>query len=188
MTNEEYQRLLRSPADELRERLPGEGKGSRTIAKLISDVEDRDLLVAIRDLGGHDLGDLRDAYREADSAHDQPCVIFAYTIKAWRLPTQGHPANHSALLSTEQWRELAGELGADADDPWATLRPTTRPRPSSAATPPRPSGAPRWSGATRRRFRRRSAPPTAARSRPSRASADSSPSWPARRPMSPTTW
>src|SRR5262245_15971700 len=121
MTNEEYQRLLRSPAGELRERLPGEGKGSRTIAKLISDVEDRDLLVAIRDLGGHDLADLRDAYREADSAHDQPCVIFAYTIKAWRLPTQGHPANHSALLSEEQWRELATELGADPDRPWATF-------------------------------------------------------------------
>jgi len=46
-------------------------------------------------------------------------VIFAYTIKAWRLPTQGHPANHSALLSGAQWEQLAGELGADAADPWA---------------------------------------------------------------------
>jgi DNA-binding MarR family transcriptional regulator len=31
-------------------------------------------------------------------------VIFAYTIKAWGLPTEGHPANHSPLL--------LGELGA----------------------------------------------------------------------------
>ena len=34
---------------------------------------------------------------------DRPSVIFAYTIKAWRLATEGHPANHSALLSAEQW-------------------------------------------------------------------------------------
>src|SRR5262249_22560993 len=112
-------------ADELRERLPGDAKGSKAIAKLISDVDDSSLLAAIRDLGGHDLADLRDAYREADEAHDQPCVIFAYTIKAWRLPTQGHPANHSALLSEEQWRRLAGELGADPDDPWAAFDPST---------------------------------------------------------------
>ena len=40
---------------------------------------------------------------------DRPSVVFAYTIKAWRLPTEGHPANHSALLSTEQWEQLAAD-------------------------------------------------------------------------------
>src|SRR5690606_24345975 len=39
--------------------------------------------------------------------------------KAWRLPTQGHPANHSALLSVAQWEQLAAELGVDLSDPWA---------------------------------------------------------------------
>ena len=34
-------------------------------------------------------------------------MIFAYTIKARGLPTQGHPANHSALMSDEQWAQLA---------------------------------------------------------------------------------
>ena len=29
--------------------------------------------------------------------------MFAYTIKGWRLPTEGHPANHSALLNAEQY-------------------------------------------------------------------------------------
>ena len=74
---------------------------------------------AIRDLGGHDLGMLLDAFAQADAVVDRPSVIFAYTIKAWRLATEGHPANHSALLSDEQWRALAADLGADADDPWA---------------------------------------------------------------------
>jgi pyruvate dehydrogenase E1 component len=119
MPNEEYQRLLRSGPDELRERLPGSGRGARDLTKLIGDLDDDELLRAIRDLGGHDLTDLIDAYTQADAVTDRPSVIFAFTIKAWRLATQGHPANHSALLGAAQWRELAGRTRADADDPWA---------------------------------------------------------------------
>ena len=121
MTNEEYQRLLRSPVEELRERLPGAGRGRRELERLVAGVEDAELVAAVRDLGGHDLGLLLDAYAEADAVTDRPSVIFAYTIKAWRLPTQGHPANHSALLNGAQWEQLAGELGADAADPWAAF-------------------------------------------------------------------
>lgn len=123
MGNEEFQRLLRSSAEELRERLPGDGRGRRGVARLLGQLDDAELLRALRDLGGHDLGDLLDAYRRADALADRPCVLFAYTIKAWGLPTQGHPANHSALLSTDQWLRLAGELGADAEDPWARFAP-----------------------------------------------------------------
>jgi pyruvate dehydrogenase E1 component len=125
MANEEYQRLLRSEADELRERLPGSGRGSRELTKLISELDDDELLRAIRDLGGHDLGELLEAFATADSVSDRPSVVFAYTIKAWRLATQGHPGNHSALLSDDQWEQLAAELGADPSDPWAMLAPET---------------------------------------------------------------
>jgi len=121
MGNEEYQRLLRSPAGELRERLPGTGRGRRELEKLVGQLADAELVAAVRDLGGHDLSLLLDAYAEADAVADRPSVIFAYTIKAWRLPTQGHPANHSALLSGAQWEQLAGELGTDASDPWAAF-------------------------------------------------------------------
>jgi pyruvate dehydrogenase E1 component len=119
MSNEEYQSLLRSPAERLRERLPGSGGGRRPIERLLGEVEDGEVAVALRDLGGHDLEDLLDAFREADTATDRPSVIFAYTIKAWSLPTQGHPANHSALLTAQQWEQLARDLGADAEEPWA---------------------------------------------------------------------
>lgn len=119
MSNEEYQRLLRAPAAELRDRLPGDGRGRRSVAKLLGDLEDAEIAAAVRDLGGHDLHDLLEAFRAADAAADRPSVIFAYTIKAWGLPTEGHPANHSALISPEQWTRLAGELGANAGDPWA---------------------------------------------------------------------
>jgi len=119
MPNEEYQRLLRSDAVELRERLPGAGRGRRELERLVKDLDDAELSAAIRDLAGHDLVDLLDAFRRADEVGDRPTVIFAYTIKAWSLPTEGHPANHSALLSHDQWQELAVELGADAAHPWA---------------------------------------------------------------------
>jgi pyruvate dehydrogenase E1 component len=119
MPNEEYQRLLRSTAGQLRERLPGGGRPGREIASLISTLSDRQLMDAIRDLGGHDLGDLLDAFAQADAVSDRPSVIFAYTIKAWRLATHGHPANHSALLSAAQMEELARDTGADSSNPWA---------------------------------------------------------------------
>jgi pyruvate dehydrogenase E1 component len=125
MSNEEYQRLLRTPAEELRVRLPGEGGTRRDIERLIGDLDDAEISAAICDLGGHDLADLLDAFRRADEVRDRPAVIFAYTIKARGLPTQGHPANHSALMSNEQWAQLADDLGADVEDPWAEFAPGT---------------------------------------------------------------
>jgi len=119
MPNDEYQRLLRSPATELRERLPGEGHARADIKRIVRELDDAELSAAVRDLGGHDLADLLDAYRQADAVKDRPTVIFAYTIKAWSLPTEGHPGNHSALLSAEQWQQLAVDLHADAEQPWA---------------------------------------------------------------------
>jgi pyruvate dehydrogenase E1 component len=119
MPNEEYQWLLRSSAEELRSRLPGSGRGAGELTKLIGELDDDQLLRAVRDLGGHDIGDLLAAFEQADAVTDRPSVIFAYTIKAWRLSTQGHPANHSALLSGSQFAELGHETGGDPDDPWA---------------------------------------------------------------------
>jgi pyruvate dehydrogenase E1 component len=114
MPNEEYQRLLRATdAADLRGRL----------GEAASDVDDDELRRVVRDLGGHDLGLLLDAFAEADAVTDRPSVVFAYTIKAWRLATEGHPGNHSALLTVAQWRELAAALGADPDDPWAGFEP-----------------------------------------------------------------
>jgi pyruvate dehydrogenase E1 component len=118
MPNEEYQRLLRATAEELRERLPGR---SRKLAALAGELDDGELRAGFRDLGGHDLGKLIEAYRAVE--HDRPTVIFAYTIKGWALPIEGHPENHSALLTKEQFAGLAEELGADAGDPWAAFDP-----------------------------------------------------------------
>src|SRR4051812_8754465 len=66
MPNEEYQRLLRSPAADVRERLPGTGRSRREIEGLLRELEDAELYASIRDLAGHDLADLLDAFDAAD--------------------------------------------------------------------------------------------------------------------------
>ena len=124
MSNEEYQRLLVVDPAELRERLPGESSPVRAeVHRVINELDDEELRGAIRDLGGHDLGDLLKAFREADAVSDRPSVVFAYTIKGWQLPIEGHPGNHSALLTHEQWEQLANDLGADPTEPWVMFDP-----------------------------------------------------------------
>jgi pyruvate dehydrogenase E1 component len=122
MPNPEYQRLLRCHPDELRGRLPG---GDESLAKLVGDLDDTELARAIRNLGGHDLSSLDDAYGAIDDS--RPTIILAYTIKGYGLAVEGHPQNHSALLTEAQLAELAAQLGTDPGQPWQ------RPTPDSAA-------------------------------------------------------
>ncbi len=122
MSNPEYQRMLRCGAAELRRRLPDD---SEPIAELLAALDDDTLLTAIRDLGGHNLDAVDDAFDTIDD--HRPTVVFAYTVKGYGLPTQGHPQNHSSLLTDEQMRELADELGTDPDLPWARFDPDTEP-------------------------------------------------------------
>jgi pyruvate dehydrogenase E1 component len=124
MENGEYQALLRASPGELRDRLPS-GKQRSILRRLLAQVNDSELVSTFRDLGGHDLELLLDAYREADAINDRPTVIFAHTIKGRGLPTEGHPNNHSALLTEAQWADLAVELGANPDEPWATFQEGT---------------------------------------------------------------
>jgi len=116
--NEEYQRLLRADRSEIVERLSGE-HGTVSLRELVRSVPVDTLWHAIRDLGGHDYGLLLDTYRDIDPT--RPTVLFAYTIKGRGLPTEGHPNNHSALLSEVQMKELAESTGSSFDDPWQTF-------------------------------------------------------------------
>lgn len=113
MSNPEYQRLLRCTAAELRDRL---ADGAAAVAGVLSGVDDAELRRAVRNLGGHDLTALDDAFADIDDT--RPTVIFAYTIKGHGLPTEGHPQNHSALLTQAQMDALAAALGVDPDQPW----------------------------------------------------------------------
>jgi pyruvate dehydrogenase E1 component len=125
MPNPEYQRLLRCGADELRTRLPGTGAEAEAVAGLIAELDDDMLVRAVRNLGGHDLDVLRAAYAKIDDT--RPTVIIAYTIKGYGLPIEGHPQNHSSLLTVEQFGQLAARLGMDPEHPWQPFGPDTLP-------------------------------------------------------------
>jgi pyruvate dehydrogenase E1 component len=116
MPNPEYQRLLRCSSEELRDRLPGSGDGATAIASLLADLDDETLRAGIRNLGGHDVDALRAAFAEIDDA--RPTVIIAYTVKGYRLPIEGHPQNHSSLLTMDQMEALADLFGEDVANPW----------------------------------------------------------------------
>lgn len=113
MSNPEYQRLLRCTEEQLRRRLPGEDPD---LCALVDTLDDTTLRAAVRNLGGHDLDALGEAFAAIDDT--RPTVIFAYTVKGHGLATEGHPQNHSSLLTEAQLAALAERLGTDADDPW----------------------------------------------------------------------
>lgn len=125
MPNPEYQRLLRCSADELRSRLPGDGTMAAGVASVIADLDDTTLVQAIRNLGGHDITTMRRAYGQIDDT--RPTVILAYTVKGYGLPTEGHPQNHSSLLTDEQFTALAATLGEDPRQPFRRFEPQSAP-------------------------------------------------------------
>jgi pyruvate dehydrogenase E1 component len=114
MSNPEYQRLLRCTATQLRERLPGSDPSLRSF---VAELDDATLYGAVRNLGGHDLAALADAFTAIDDS--RPTVIFAYTVKGHGLASEGHPQNHSSLLTDEQMAQLAETVGASVENPWA---------------------------------------------------------------------
>lgn len=125
MANEEYQVLIRRPGPEARTRtIEGAPLADRDdLAVALAGLSDDEITGVLADLGGHDPTGLVRALAEADADRSRPAVVFAYTVKGWRLPFAGDSMNHSALLTAEQVAALAPSLGADPDDPWAPFDP-----------------------------------------------------------------
>ncbi len=122
MSNPEYQRLLRCSPQQLRQRLPGEHP---ELAELVAELDDATLHAAVRNLGGHDLAALADAFGAIDDS--RPTVIFAYTVKGYGLASEGHPQNHSSQLTHAQLDELAQRSGTDPAAPWPRFEPGSAP-------------------------------------------------------------
>ncbi len=128
MSNEEYQLLVRLPGDELRRRfITVDGQKDPHLEELLAPISDEELPVVVGNLGGHDLAEMIAVLEEADATEDRPTVIFAYTIKGWRLPIAGDPHNHSKLLSGDEMSALAEELAVPVDDEWAAFDPESEP-------------------------------------------------------------
>src|SRR6476620_6690401 len=118
MPNEEYQRMLRVDSSHVAERIVTDsesGPEADALRDLVTRMPAAEVAAAVRDLGGHDLGLLADTFTTV--AADRPTVVFAYTVKGRGLPTEGHPNNHSALLSGEQMDVLAADSGVERSTP-----------------------------------------------------------------------
>ncbi len=113
MPNDEYQTLLRITDPELlRNQLCRFGGGpDAVLLRLLADEHPSELGAIIADLGGHDLGKILAAFREANTVTDRPVAIVAYTVKGWGLPIAGDPSNHSRLLTSEQIEALRERHG-----------------------------------------------------------------------------
>jgi pyruvate dehydrogenase E1 component len=117
MPNEEYQSLIRSPGEAIREAMSAR-KNGRKILKCVADVPDAQLPALLANLGGHDMRELIGKFRTAEAETVRPSVIFCYTIKGRGLPIAGDPANHAALLSPERIAEFHAALGLTEETQW----------------------------------------------------------------------
>ncbi len=115
MSNTVYQRLLRVNAPTLREWLPQTSRFPKDLERLINRWDDDELAKLFHDLGGHDIGTLRHAFDTLDLER-RPHVMFAYTLKGWRLPIVGDPQNHSTNLNQSQMDEFRQTMGFGPDD------------------------------------------------------------------------
>lgn len=122
LSNEAYQSLLRLPAQDLREWLPRKSRFPDDLGRLINRWSDDELHGLFGNLGGHDYGELRRTFQNLNT-HQGPAVIFAYTMKGWRLPSMAHPLNHSVLLNADQVEGLRRDLGIPEGSPWMRFEP-----------------------------------------------------------------
>lgn len=93
---------------------------ARDVGLALHDVSDDALREALHHLGGHDLGVLRAACREARAHRGQPVVIIAHTVKGWGTSAAAHPENHGMLLPTSEVASWGLADGLTADDPFPT--------------------------------------------------------------------
>lgn len=124
MSNEVYQRLLRVPPRELREWLPTYTRYPRDMARLIGRWDDDDLQQSFRNLGGHDFETLREAFDQTD-LDAGPNIVFAYTLKGWRLPSIGDPQNHSRVLNEREMEYLRRDLNVPEGEEWERMDSST---------------------------------------------------------------
>ena len=116
MSNEQYQSLFGLAPAEVRQRFLE--NAPEAVHQFFSGMDDHQMADLVKDLGGHDLESLADAFVACDKEGDRPSVVFAYTIKGWGLPMAGNPRNHSALLTPEQINDFRRAVKLTEEDEW----------------------------------------------------------------------
>ncbi len=111
MPNEAYQALFALDGPDVRAKfLDG---ADPAVARFVDNMDHDELKTLVTDLGGHDLGLLRESFAACDRDPERPSVLFAYTVKGWGLPMAGDPLNHAALMTPDQIDAFRDSLGLD---------------------------------------------------------------------------
>ncbi len=118
LSNDAYQRLLRLPPSELRQWLPKKSRYPHELTRLLDRWDDVQLHEVFWNLGGHDI-DVMQAALAKSTRCSEPTVVFAYTLKGWKLPSVGHPQNHSRLITDEEMQTLRDDLGISPEETWS---------------------------------------------------------------------
>ncbi len=122
LSNDAYQRLLRLSPSDLREWLPKKSRYPHELRRLLDRWDDAQLHDVFWNLGGHDIAVMETALAKS-ARNPGPTVIFAYTLKGWKLPIVGHPQNHSVLLTDEQMESVRIDLEIPAEEAWSGFLP-----------------------------------------------------------------
>ena len=112
--------MLRAPSSQVRGRLLGEGPVSTRCGRSSTAWTTRRWPRPCATWAGTTCSSWSHTY--ASASRERPTVVFAYTIKGWGLPIEGHPNNHSALLTGDEMGELAVALGVEPGRPVAAFR------------------------------------------------------------------
>ncbi|MBK8974948.1 MAG: pyruvate dehydrogenase [Planctomycetes bacterium] len=89
---------------------------------LISSLSDTDITRLFRDVGGHDLEKLVQAYDQS-RRDERPTLIIAHTVKGRGLRCEAATGNHSAIPERDEVEELLAEHGLTLDRPFARFAP-----------------------------------------------------------------
>ncbi|MBL4786151.1 MAG: transketolase [Cohaesibacteraceae bacterium] len=82
----------------------------------IDALSDDDLEALMTNLGGHDMGEIVDAFENAPT--DKPVCFIAYTVKGKGLPLKGHKDNHSGLMTKTQMQLFQAQNNVAEGDEW----------------------------------------------------------------------
>jgi pyruvate dehydrogenase E1 component len=121
MGNEEYQWLLRSRPEVLRDRLVGEDYALRV---LLEDLTDAEVSAALRDLGGHDLVLLDEVFAQVAETGRRSCSPTPSRAAACRSRATRQPLRAADRRAVRRLRCVPGDV---AGRPVAGLRPVVGP-------------------------------------------------------------
>lgn len=99
--------LLVKDAEELKKNL----LKIKSIEKFVASQNAKDLIEGLRDMGGHDVEELYEAFERSKQSTDRPTMIVVHTIKGWGLEMAATSGNHSALPSEEEMTALRNSMG-----------------------------------------------------------------------------